>query len=58
MTYEKTARLVNAINDLEIWSRSLQRENEKDGGSDRDHIQRLEKWVAEARQEIFDVATE
>jgi hypothetical protein len=58
MTYEKTARLVNAINQLETWTRSLARKNGIDGGVDHDDIKRTEKWAAEARQEIFDLVAE
>ena len=55
MTYEKTARLVNAISSLETWTRSLERQN---GGADWDEVQRIEKWAAQSRQEIFDLVTE
>jgi len=58
MTYEKTARLVNAISNLETWARSLERQNSKDGGADYEEVQRIQKWAAESRQEIFDLVAE
>lgn len=58
MTFEKTARLVNAISSLETWSRSLERQSSRDGGADWDEVQRIEKWAAQSRQEIFDLASE
>jgi len=58
MTFEKTARLVNAIRNLETWTRSLERQHSKDGGADYEEAQRIEKWAAQSRQEIFDLASE
>ena len=55
MTYSETNKIVNAISALETWSRSLERQNNKEGEYNYAEVKRIEKWLTEARQEIFDL---
>jgi hypothetical protein len=41
---------------LETWTRSIERENRKEE-KDYTEIAQLEKWLEEAKQEIFDLAS-
>ena len=56
MTFAETNKLVKAINYLETWTRSMERENSKEE-QDYAEIARLQKWIDEAKQEIFEVAS-
>mgnify|MGYP003624921822 FL=1 len=58
MTYPDTHKLVTAISALETWSRALERQHNKEGATNYEEIGRIEKWLAEARQDIFDVAND
>ena len=55
MNFAQTEKLVKAIGYLETWTRSIERENRKEE-KDYTEIAQLEKWLEEAKQEIFDLA--
>ena len=56
MTFAETHKLVNAIASVETWGRSLDRLHRQDV-MDFDQITNVEKWLEEAKQEIFDIAS-
>jgi hypothetical protein len=56
MNFAQTEKLVKAIGYLETWTRSIERENRKEE-KDYTEIAQLEKWLEEAKQEIFDLAS-
>jgi|TARA_R110001592_G_scaffold312118_1_gene587156 hypothetical protein len=56
MTYEETHKLVNAISALETWTRAIDRLHKKEAW-DYDEIEKVQKWLDEAKQEIFEVAS-
>ena len=58
MTYPDTHKLVTAISALETWTRALERQHNKEGATNYEEIGRIDKWLTEARQEIFDVAND
>tara|TARA_R110000787_G_scaffold241216_2_gene347421 strand:+ start:380 stop:574 length:195 start_codon:yes stop_codon:yes gene_type:complete len=56
MNYEDTHKLVNAISALETWTRAIDRLHKKEAW-DYDEIEKVQKWLDEAKQEIFEVAS-
>ena len=56
MTFAETAKLIKVIDQLETFSICLDRELKKDK-IDYAEVERYEKWVAEAKQDIFDIAS-
>ena len=58
MTYSDTHKIVTAISALETWTRALERQHNKEGATNYEEIGRIEKWMGEARQDIFDVAND
>ena len=56
MTYAETAKLVKVIGQLETFTIRLERELKKEE-ADYAEIERYERWVAEAKQDIFDIAS-
>tara|TARA_B110000902_G_scaffold124467_1_gene145332 strand:- start:1516 stop:1689 length:174 start_codon:yes stop_codon:yes gene_type:complete len=56
MTFEETNKLVKAINHLETWSRALDREFKKEE-TDYEQVETYQKWLDEAKQDIFEVAS-
>jgi hypothetical protein len=56
MTYAKTANLIKVIDQLETFAICLNRELKRDV-IDYAQVERYEKWVAEAKQDIFDIAS-
>ena len=56
MTYSETAKLIKAIGHLETFTICLERELKKET-PDQDEAAKLEIWVEEAKQDIFDIAS-
>ena len=56
MTFAETHKLVNAISALETWTRAIDRLHKKEAW-DYDEIEKVQKWLDEAKQEIFEVAS-
>ena len=56
MTFAETDKLVKSINRLETWARSMQREinNEE---VDEKQVAEYQKWINNAKQEIFELCT-
>tara|TARA_R110001606_G_scaffold382181_1_gene543809 strand:- start:425 stop:598 length:174 start_codon:yes stop_codon:yes gene_type:complete len=56
MTFAETDKLLKAINYLETWARAMQREinNEE---VDEKQVAEYQKWIDEAKQEIFEFCT-
>jgi hypothetical protein len=56
MTFAETDKLVKSINRLETWARSMQREinNEE---VDEKQVAEYQKWIDNAKQEIFELCT-
>ncbi len=52
MTYEETKEIVSEIQEVEAWSRNLVRAYASDD-QDWEEIQRMEKWLAEAKEKLF-----
>lgn len=58
MTYAETAKLVAAINEIETWTRAIQREEQKAfGETDFDQIAKYSEWLGEAKQSVFEIAS-
>ena len=56
LTFSDKVQLVNAIEDVATWTRNIT--NEKNRGSeDYDDIEKMEKWLEDAKNTIFDIAT-
>lgn len=55
MNYRKTADLISALNEIETFSRSGQRHTQ---ASDWDKALEAERWVAEAKETIFNLFKE
>ena len=56
MTYAETKTLMDAIHEVETWTRALEREWAKEN-TDFKQVKEYEAWLSEAKQKIFDVAT-
>ena len=56
MTFAETHKLVNAIASVETWTRAIERLH-SDEVVDFKRLAQAEKWLAEAKQEIFDIAS-
>jgi hypothetical protein len=56
MTFAETSKIVKAINDLESWTQTLYRLHSQETW-DFEQITNVERWIAEAKQEIFDLAS-
>jgi hypothetical protein len=56
MNFQETEKLVQMINDVESWAVSLHRELDK-VGTDWDRVERYRGWLAEAKEELFKVAS-
>jgi hypothetical protein len=55
MTFAETTKLVEALNGIETWVTAIIREKEKDN-PDRKQINKLEKYLEQDRQIVFDIA--
>jgi len=56
LTFSDKVQLVNAIEDVATWTRNIT--NEKNRGSeDYDDIEKMEKWLEDAKNTVFDIAT-
>lgn len=55
MTYNETNTLVKAIDEIETWATAIHREREKES-VDYDRVARLEKFLQEAKEKVFDIA--
>jgi hypothetical protein len=56
MTFAETNKLVRAISSLESWTLALNREFKKEE-TDFDQVEKYQRWLDEAKQEIFEVAS-
>ena len=56
MNFQETEKLVQMINDVESWAVSLYRETDKED-TDWDRVERYRGWLAEAKEEIFKIAS-
>tara|TARA_R110000822_G_scaffold732_1_gene3331 strand:- start:1162 stop:1335 length:174 start_codon:yes stop_codon:yes gene_type:complete len=56
MTFAETDKLVKAIGHVETWSRALDREFKK-AVTDFEQVETYQKWLDEAKQDIFEVAS-
>lgn len=57
MNYQQAKKLINAMNEIETWANQYQREILKDD-PDWSRIDQGQKWIDEAKQEIFDLFKE
>ena len=55
MTFAETTKLVEALNGIETWITAILREKDKDD-PDRKQITKLEKYLEQDRQIVFDIA--
>jgi hypothetical protein len=56
MNFQETEKLVQMINDVESWAVSLHRELDKKD-TDWNRVERYKGWLAEAKEELFKVAS-
>lgn len=55
MTYAETNTLVKAIDEIETWTIAVTREQEKES-VDYDRVLRLQGFLQEAKEKVFDIA--
>ena len=55
MTYAETNTLVKAIDEIETWAVAITREQEKES-VDYDRVTRLQGFLQEAKEKVFDIA--
>jgi hypothetical protein len=55
MTYAETNTLVKAIDEIETWAVAITREQEKES-VDYDRVLRLQGFLQEAKEKVFDIA--
>ncbi len=55
MTYAETNTLVKAIDEIETWAVAITREQEKES-VDYDRVLRLQGFLEEAKEKVFDLA--
>lgn len=56
MTFQETQTLISEINNIAIWSRYIEHERAKEV-IDYEEIERMTKWLEEAKQVIFERCT-
>ena len=56
MTYAETDTLVKAIDEIGTWASAIARESEKES-VDYDRVTRLEGFLRDAKERVFDIAT-
>ena len=56
MTYAETNTLVKAIDEIETWAYAIAREQEKES-VDYDRVTRLEGFLRDAKEKVFDIAS-
>jgi hypothetical protein len=56
MNFQETEKLVQMINDVEFWAGSLYREINKED-TDLKRVESYKGWLAEAKDELFKVAS-
>jgi hypothetical protein len=57
MTYAETVEVIKAIDEVETWASAIARELEKES-IDYDRVTRLEGFLQEAKEKVFDIAKE
>ena len=55
MTYAETSTLVRAIDEIETWATAITREQENES-TDYDRVLRLQGFLQEAKEKVFDIA--
>ena len=55
MTYAETKTLMDAIHEVETWTRAIEREWAKEN-TDFKQVAEYEAWLDTAKQKIFDIA--
>ena len=55
MTYAETNTLVKAIDEIETWAYAIATEREKES-VDYDRVTRLEGFLRDAKEKVFDIA--
>tara|TARA_R110002126_G_scaffold230544_1_gene375312 strand:+ start:42 stop:245 length:204 start_codon:yes stop_codon:yes gene_type:complete len=59
MNFIQTQKLVRAMSDIESWSQSYIREMDKSPEfCDYDKLMRFQKWIDDAKTEVFNLANE
>ena len=56
MTYDEASKLVKAIDEIETWTRAYEREGDKEN-PDWDKLSEYTKWLKEAKEKVFDIAS-
>ena len=56
MTYAETNTLVKAIDEIETWAYAIAAEREKES-VDYDRVTRLEGFLRDAKEKVFDIAS-
>ena len=56
MTFAETKQLVETMHQIEVWVTAITREKSKDN-PDRKELDKLEKYLEQDRQTIFDIAS-